>query len=46
MLAYMISFWLERVLSGDEDENDLSMRRIVAQAKSVKAAVELLERGH
>jgi hypothetical protein len=46
MLAYMISFWLERVLSGDEDESDMSMRRIVAQAKSVKTAVELLERSH
>ncbi len=44
MLAYMISFWLERILSGDPDENALTRKRMHAQAASVKASVELLTR--
>lgn len=44
MLLYLISFWLERVLSGDEDESELTYKRMKAQATSVKAATELLSR--
>ncbi len=44
MLKYLISFWLERVLSGDEEADELSFRRMLAQATSVKASVELLNR--
>ncbi|CAN5367445.1 hypothetical protein BH10PAT4_BH10PAT4_3170 [soil metagenome] len=44
MLAYLISFWLERVLASDQNENDLAFKRSKAQATSVKAAVELLAR--
>ncbi len=46
MLAYLISFWLERVLSGDEDSSDVSFQRAVAQATSIKASVALLDRNH
>jgi hypothetical protein len=44
MLAYLISFWLERILSGNPDESELSFNRSHAQATSVKASVELLKR--
>jgi hypothetical protein len=46
MLAYLISFWLERVLSNAEDSSDISLKRSIAQATSVKASIELLERNH
>lgn len=44
MLAYLTSFWLERILSSDPDENELAFSRGHAQASSVKASVELIER--
>ncbi|MDB5167192.1 MAG: aminoglycoside phosphotransferase [Candidatus Saccharibacteria bacterium] len=44
MLAYLVSFWLERVLNANEDDNELAFKRMKAQATSVKAAVELLSR--
>ncbi len=44
MLAYLVSFWLERVLVGNHNENELAFKRSRAQATSVKAAVELLAR--
>lgn len=45
MLAYLVSFWLESILSGDEDSSprELAMRN--AQAKNVTACVELLQSG-
>jgi len=46
MLAYLISFWLERVLSNGDDSSELAVQRSTAQATSVKASVELLARGH
>ncbi|TAL14641.1 aminoglycoside phosphotransferase family protein [Patescibacteria group bacterium] len=44
MLAYLVSFWLDRVLNADEDENELAFKRMKAQATSVRAAVELLDK--
>ena len=44
MLAYLVSFWLERVLSADEDKDELAFKRMKAQATSVKAAVVLLSK--
>lgn len=44
MLMYLISFWLERILSGNEDADALSFRRMLAQATSVQTSVELLNR--
>jgi len=46
MLAYLVSFWLDQILMGDEDSNSLEFSRRKAQAKSVKACIELLNRGH
>lgn len=43
-LIYLISFWLERLLSGNETANEQEFKRRHAQARSVKAAIELLER--
>lgn len=45
MLAYLVSFWLERVLHGIEgEEGSMAFKRSHAQATSVKACVELLTR--
>jgi len=44
MLAYLVSFWLERVLSADEDKDELAFKRMKAQATSVKVAVVLLSK--
>lgn len=44
MLVYLISFWLERILSGGETMDNEEFKRRQAQAKSVKAAIELLDR--
>lgn len=44
MLAYLVSFWLERILESNHNENELAFKRSRAQATSVKAAVELLAR--
>lgn len=46
MLVYLVSFWLERILSNSEDSSDISIQRSLAQATSVRASIELLERGH
>lgn len=46
MLAYMVSFWIDQILMGDEDSSPLEFRRRKAQAGSVKACLELISRGH
>lgn len=46
MLAYLVSFWLDQILTGDEDSSPLEFRRRRAQANSVKACLELIDRGH
>lgn len=43
-LIYLISFWLERLLSGNETADEQEFKRRHAQARSVKAAIELIER--
>lgn len=45
VLAYLVSFWLERVLKGNEDVSLIEFKRRTAQAESVKASIELIERG-
>lgn len=45
MLVYMISFWLERIMSGNPEENKLAFSRSHAQATSVKTSIELIENG-
>jgi|GEM_PF-1678896 len=42
MLVYLICFWLDSVLVGDEDASDREYRLRVAQATSVKVCLELL----
>jgi len=44
MLIYLVSFWLERILTGNEDSGEPEFKRRVAQAKSVKACIELINR--
>lgn len=45
MLAYMVSFWLDQILFGDEDSSAIEFSRRKAQAKSVQACIELISRG-
>ena len=44
MLVYMLSFWLERILASNEYMDDAELKRRHAQAQSVKATLELLQR--
>jgi hypothetical protein len=44
MLAYLVSFWLQRILHAHENSDERALGRMQAQATSVKAAVELLQR--
>jgi len=45
MLAYMVSFWIDQILMGNEDSSALEFRRRKSQASSVKACLELIKRG-
>jgi hypothetical protein len=45
MLAYMVSFWIDQILTGNEDSSALEFRRRKSQASSVKTCLELIKRG-
>ena len=45
MLVYLICFWLDSILAGNEKSSDREYRLRLAQAKSVKVCFELLEHG-
>jgi len=45
MLAYMVSFWIDQILMGNEDSSPLEFRRRKSQANSVKTCLELIQRG-
>ncbi|HEX8182611.1 MAG TPA: aminoglycoside phosphotransferase family protein [Candidatus Saccharimonadales bacterium] len=44
MLAYLVSFWLDSILSGRDIDEDRDLSRRQAQAENVRLCLELLER--
>jgi hypothetical protein len=45
MLVYLICFWLDSILVGNEESSDREFRLRSAQANSVKVCIELVARG-